>query len=141
MPTITPSPTIRQFASAADYRKRFVIREQIDKYLPGGKHFVDESEITDNLAAAAARPANDAVRVREILAKSRAIETLLPEETAALIQVTDSDLLQEMEETALAGQAKTYEAEIGRLQAQIVDLNRIVGSQQRKLNDLLAPPD
>ncbi len=44
-------------------------------------------------------------------------------------------------ETALAGQAKTYEAEIGRLQAQIVDLNRIVGSQQRKLNDLLAPPD
>lgn len=43
-------------------------------------------------------------------------------------------------ETALAGQARTYEAEIGRLQAQIVDLNRIVGSQQRKLNDLLAPP-
>ncbi len=44
-------------------------------------------------------------------------------------------------ETALAGQAKTYEAEIGRLQEQIAGLNRIVGSQQRKLNDLLAPPD
>jgi chromosome segregation ATPase len=44
-------------------------------------------------------------------------------------------------ETALAGQAKTYEAEVARLQEQITNLNRIVGSQQRKLNDLLVPPD
>ncbi|MCX7708004.1 MAG: ATG16 family protein [Anaerolineae bacterium] len=42
-------------------------------------------------------------------------------------------------ETALAGQAKSHEAEIARLQGEIVSLNRIVGSQQRKLNDLLAP--
>lgn len=43
-------------------------------------------------------------------------------------------------EMALAGQASTYEAEIGRLQEQIAGLNRIAGIQQRKLNDLLAPP-
>lgn len=42
-------------------------------------------------------------------------------------------------EAALAGQARSYEAEIARLQAEIAGLNRIVGSQQRKLNDLLAP--
>lgn len=42
-------------------------------------------------------------------------------------------------ETALAGQAQTYEAEAARLEEQIISLNRIVGSQQRKLNDLLAP--
>lgn len=42
-------------------------------------------------------------------------------------------------ETALAGQAKTYAAEVARLEEQITSLNRIVGSQQQKLNDLLAP--
>jgi len=108
----TPSPGIRHFANAADYRKRFVIREQIDKYLPGGKHFIDDAEIMRNLSAAADRPANDAVRVREILAKSRAIETLLPEETATLIHVTDPDLLQEMEETALAVKLAVYDNRI-----------------------------
>ena len=108
----TPSPSIRSFANAADYRKRFVIREQIDKYLPGGKHFIDDSDITNKLATAAAMPANDAVRVRDILAKSRAIETLLPEETAALIQVTDPELLQEMEETALAVKLSVYDNRI-----------------------------
>ena len=108
----TPSPGIRHFTNAADYRKRFVIREQIDKYLPGGKHIIDDAKIMRNLSAAADQPANDAVRVREILAKSRAIETLLPEETATLIHVTDPDLLQEMEETALAVKLAVYDNRI-----------------------------
>jgi uncharacterized protein YlxW (UPF0749 family) len=43
-------------------------------------------------------------------------------------------------ETALAGQARTYETEAARLRDQITSLNRIVGSQQQRLNDLLAPP-
>ena len=111
MQTKTES-TIRRFENAADYRKRFVIREQIDKYLPGGKHFIDDTEIFSRLANAASAPANDAVRVREILAKSRAIETLLPEETAALIHVTDPDLLQEMEATALAVKLSVYDNRI-----------------------------
>ena len=45
-------------------------------------------------------------------AKSRAIETLLPEETATLIHVTDPDLLQEMEETALAVKLAVYDNRI-----------------------------
>ena len=40
-----PCKTIRHFKGAADYRKNFVIREQIDKYLPGGKHFIDDGEM------------------------------------------------------------------------------------------------
>ena len=103
------STAIRHFKDAADYRKNFVIQEQIDKYLPGGKHFIDDAEIESRLSDAEARRANDPVRIREILAKSRMIETLLPEETAALIQVTDPDLLTEMEETALAVKTSVYD--------------------------------
>ena len=104
--------TIRHFENAADYRKRFVVQEQIDKYLPGGKHFIDDAEIFSKLSAAASQRANDPVRVREILAKSRAIETLLPEETATLIQVTDPELLAEMEATAMAVKKAVYDNRI-----------------------------
>lgn len=106
------NPSIRHFASAADYRKHFVVREQIDKYLPAGKHFVDEKEIFGKLEAASSAKPNDPARVRDILAKSRAIETLLPEETAALIQVTDRDLLQEMADTALSVKKSVYDNRI-----------------------------
>ncbi len=107
--TTAPQPSIRRFSSAADYRKNFIIREQIDKYLTGGRHFIDEGEIFSKLRAAAGAQPNDAVRVREIMAKSRAIETLLPEETATLIHVTDPDLLQEMADTALAIKKSVYD--------------------------------
>ena len=100
---------IRHFSSADDYRKNFVIPEQISKYLPGGKHFIDDNEIFSKLAVAAQAKPNDRVRIREILAKSRAIETLLPEESATLIQVTDPELLQEMTETALAIKKSVYD--------------------------------
>ncbi len=103
---------IRRFASASDYRKNFVIPEQINKYLPGGQHYIDEAAIFSALAVANAVPANDKSRIRAIMAKSRAIETLLPEETAALIQVSDPDLLQEMTDTALAIKRSVYDNRI-----------------------------
>ena len=106
------NPTIRHFENAADYRKRFIIQDQIDKDLPGGKHFIDDAEIESQLLTAAARRANDPVRIREILAKSRAIETLLPEETATLIHVTDPALFDEMESTALAVKKSVYDNRI-----------------------------
>lgn len=101
--------TIRHFKNAADYRANFIQREQITKYLPAGRHFIDDAQIKRILRQAAEAPANDPVRVREILAKSRAIETLLPEEMATLIHVTDPALLQEMEETALAIKLAVYD--------------------------------
>jgi 2-iminoacetate synthase len=102
---------IRKFKNADDYRRRFIIPEQIEKYLPGGKHFIDEKLISSSLTAAAAT-ANDPVRVREIIAKSKAIETLLPEETAVLIHVTDPELLAEMEHAALAIKKAVYDNRI-----------------------------
>ena len=103
---------IRRFENAADYRKNFVIREQIDKYIPGGNHFIDEASIFKTLRDAKANPANDPVRIREILAKSRAIETLSLEDTATLIHVTDPALLKEMADTALAIKKAVYDNRI-----------------------------
>jgi len=103
---------IRRFESAADYRQRFVVQEQADRYLSGGAHFIDDAAIFATLENARNTVANDAARVRDILAKSRAIETLLPEETAALIQVTDPDLLREMADTALAIKKSVYDNRI-----------------------------
>ena len=54
---------IRHFENAEDYTKRFIIQEEIDKYLPGGKHFIDEDLINSTLAAADAAPV-DPVRMR-----------------------------------------------------------------------------
>jgi len=111
-PTTCGPCAIRRFEDAADYRTRFIVQEQIDRYLPGGAHFIDEAAIFAALEHAQAQPPNDAARVRDILAKSRAIETLLPEETAALIQVTDPGLLQEMADTALAIKKAVYDNRI-----------------------------
>ena len=103
---------IRHFENAADYRKRFVVQEQIDPYLTGGAHFIDEAAIFATLENAKRLPANDTARVRDILAKSRAIETLPPEDTATLIQVTDPALLQEMADTALSIKKSVYDNRI-----------------------------
>jgi len=104
--------SIRRFGNAADYRKNFVIQEQIDKYIPNGKHFINEAEINAALKTAKCKKTNDPVRIREILAKSRRIETLQLDETADLLQVTDPDLLAEMGETALAIKKSVYDNRI-----------------------------
>jgi 2-iminoacetate synthase len=83
--------------------------EQIEKYLDGGREFIDRAAIERALAANA-NP--DPKRVREILAKSLAIETLTPEETACLLHVEDPQLLAEMRQTAAAVKVKVYDNRI-----------------------------
>ena len=79
---------IRRFRDAEDYRKNFIVQSEIDKYLPGGRHFIDEARIARCIAEIAEKPA-DPVQVREILAKSEATcETLRPEETAVLMSAS-----------------------------------------------------
>ena len=104
-----PSPSIRHYKDVADYRAHFIQQDQIDRYLPGGKHFIDDAKILADLATAAELPKNDPVRVRDILAKSRTLNTLLPEETAYLLQVDDPDLLNEMERAALEIKHSVYD--------------------------------
>ena len=103
---------IRTFKDAADYTKNFIIRDEINKYLPGGKHFIDDNYI-NKLIADTDGIAPDPKRVREIIAKSESTcETLLPEETAVLMQVTDPDLFEEMRAAADRIKHKVYDNRI-----------------------------
>ena len=103
---------IRHFKDAEDYTKHFVVQEEIDKYLPGGKHFIDEDLINRTLAAADAAPV-DPVRIREIIAKSeQTCETLTVEEVAALMRVEDPALFEEMRAAADRIKHKVYDNRI-----------------------------
>ncbi len=103
---------IRKFADAADYTKNFIVQSEIDRFLPGGKHFIDEGFINRTIAEASSREV-DPARIREIIAKSESTcETLLPEETAALMQVTDKDLFEEMRAAADRIKHKVYDNRI-----------------------------
>ncbi len=66
-------------------------------------HFIPDSRIHELMNAT-----TDAGRVREILAKSRRLERLSMEETAALLAVTDADLMQEIFESARAVKEDIY---------------------------------
>ena len=103
---------IRKFVDAADYTKRFIVQSEIDKYLPGGKHFRDDALIEALIKKMDSREA-DPARVREIIAKSESTcETLLPEETAELMMVKDKELFEEMRQAADRIKHKVYDNRI-----------------------------
>jgi 2-iminoacetate synthase len=83
--------------------------EQIEKYLDGGKDFMETSSIEEKLKDNS-RP--DAARIKDILAKSMAVETLSTDETAALINVKDPEILGLMRETGAKVKKKVYDNRI-----------------------------
>ncbi len=86
------------------------IREdQIDRYLNKGKDFIDESAIREVLEQ---HRAPEAAAVHDILAQSLEIETLSPEETATLLNVSDPELLEEMRRVGLEVKHKVYDNRI-----------------------------
>jgi len=83
--------------------------DDIEKYMPAGKNYID----TGLIEAALERNKNpEKQRIRDIMAKSMAIETLTLDETAALLHVKDGDLMEEMRETALKVKIKVYDNRI-----------------------------
>ena len=82
--------------------KNNVIKEKENaKYLTNGRDFIDEPEIQRLLKSCRdVSPQN----IRDIISKSLKVETLEPEETAALLNVKDKDLWEEI--FAAAGQIK-----------------------------------
>ncbi len=84
-------------------------KDEIEKYLVDGNDFIPQQDIPRMLKKAE-NP--DPKMVRDILAKSLAIKSLSPEETAALIQVTDRDLLEEMHAAAFQVKKKVYDNRI-----------------------------
>ena len=83
--------------------------EQIEKYLDDGRCFIDAAVIERTLAE---NTQPDPMRVRDILQKSLAVETLTPEETACLIHVQDPELLAEMRQAAAQVKTKVYDNRI-----------------------------
>lgn len=96
-------------ATANTWIQKRIPELQKTKYLVGGEDFINDAAIEGMLSA---QTAPDPARVRAILDKSRAIQTLTPQETAALLHVTDPALIAEMEEAALAIKKKVYDNRI-----------------------------
>ena len=96
-------------ATANTWVQKRIPELQKTKYLVGGEDFINDAAIEGMLSA---QTAPDPARVRAILDKSRAIQTLTPQETAALLHVTDPALIAEMEEAALAIKKKVYDNRI-----------------------------
>ena len=83
-----------------------IIKEaEITRYLEGGKDFIDEEEI-DRLIQENQNP--DRKRIRDILDQSLALQRLEPHQTAALLNVEDEDMWEEMYRTALDVKLKVY---------------------------------
>ena len=91
------------------WQKNAIKQEQIDRYLEGGRDFIDDEKI-DALLKDQRDP--EPKKINAIIQKSLAIETLLPEETAALLSVKDRDLWQLIFETAVRIKKKVYDNRI-----------------------------
>lgn len=83
--------------------------EEYEKYLDNGKDFIDDDKIWQQINDSE-EPSSE--RVREILAKSFAIQTLSPEDLATLIKVKDPQMWQEMYEMAAKVKHKIYDNRI-----------------------------
>ncbi|MCL1946520.1 MAG: [FeFe] hydrogenase H-cluster radical SAM maturase HydG [Chitinivibrionia bacterium] len=96
--------------NAKNWANSRIIQSQIDKYLnKNGSDFIDEDLINKSLSA---QTEPDKNYVREIIEKSKSLETLLPIETAALLNVEDKELIAEMEKAALEIKLKVYDNRI-----------------------------
>ncbi|MBN2190854.1 MAG: [FeFe] hydrogenase H-cluster radical SAM maturase HydG [Candidatus Aureabacteria bacterium] len=82
---------------------------QIDKYLDGDRDFIDDNQVFGILEE---NSDPEPSRVRDIIRKSLEIKTLSAAETAALINVTDRGLLEEMKEAAAEVKRRVYDNRI-----------------------------
>lgn len=86
-----------------------IVHAEVEKYMLGGRDFIDDAEIEQRIRAGV-NP--DKARIRDIIAKSEAVETLDPDEVAALLHVTDPELWEEMKQAAARIKQKVYDNRI-----------------------------
>ncbi len=92
-----------------EWQKSVIRQDQIDKYMTGGKDFIDDGLIASLLGG---RNAPDPVYIRDILRKASEVSTLTLRETAALLHVEDPELWREIFDVAAAIKAKVYDNRI-----------------------------
>jgi len=87
--------------TSKDWIKERIKPEENSRYTDGGMDFISEYEISRDLEASR-KPSNQ--QIKDIIQKALTIERLEPSETAALLNVTDPELWQEI--FAAAGKIK-----------------------------------
>lgn len=83
--------------------------EEIKRYMQNGRDFINDEEIWEKIRE---NQNPEPSRIREILKKSLSIETLTPDETAALLNVKDPELWQEIYDVAAKVKKKVYDNRI-----------------------------
>jgi 2-iminoacetate synthase len=96
-------------AETTSWIQKRIPAEQRAKYMVNAVDFIDDRALEQTLRNNASP---DPGRVRDIIAKSIAIQTLTPDETAMLLNVKDAALVREMEEAALFIKKKVYDNRI-----------------------------
>ncbi|RKY62594.1 MAG: [FeFe] hydrogenase H-cluster radical SAM maturase HydG [Candidatus Latescibacterota bacterium] len=86
-----------ELADIETWVKERIKEDEITRYMEGGRDFIDDEEIIEKLDS---NRNPDPERIRDIIAKSLSIETLQPDETAALLNVDDPQLWEEIFEAA-----------------------------------------
>lgn len=79
--------------TAKEWADQVVKQEEIDKYLVDGKDFIDEEDILKKLKD---NKSPDKEYIRSLIKKSMEIKSLTADETAALLNVEDEDLWEEL---------------------------------------------
>ena len=97
-------------SETGSWMKNVIKQDEIDKYLKNGKDFIDDQLIEKQISGAK-NPEKS--QIRDIIQKAESIQRLDPEETAALLNLKDENLWEEV-----------YEAG-GRIKKTVYD-NRIV---------------
>ncbi len=92
-----------------EWKEGIINNSEIDKYLVDGKDYIDNQSIFETLNR---KSQPDAHFIRDILQKSLSIVTLEADETAALLQVKDPELWNEINQTALEVKKKVYDNRI-----------------------------
>ncbi len=95
--------------NAKEWMDQVIKPEQVEKYKKNGKDFIDDDLIWQQIEAG---KDPDPAYIREIIQKALRIETLSPAEAAALINVQDEELWQEIFVAAGEVKRKVYDNRI-----------------------------
>lgn len=95
-----------QFAATKPLLEKMIKRDEIDRYYQNGRDFINDEAIHEEISANS-KP--DKQRVRDIIQKSLAIQTLSGDEVAALLAVNDPELIDEMAAAAWEIKHKVYD--------------------------------
>ena len=95
--------------SVEKFMNETIKQDQIDRYLEDGNDFINDDEIWRKIEA---NKNPDKSRIRDIMAKSYDIQTLSPDETAALINLKDELLWEEIYDLAGKIKRKVYDNRI-----------------------------